>query len=128
MKRILTLAVFFAFTSTLFAQYDKKAKEILDQVSAKTKSYKTVTINFSFLHENLQDNSKDASEGSLKLKGNKYILEFLGNTIFSNGVKLWSYVKETNEVNVGSVEDEDNSVFNPSKMLTIYEKIGRAHV
>lgn len=104
------------------AQHDQKAKEILDKVSINTKSYSTIKVEYSLTHENVQDNKKETSMGTLELKGNKYKLLFLGNTIFCDSKTVWTYLKESNEVNISSIGEDDDDMFNPATMLTIYEK------
>ena len=46
------IILIFAFL-TAFAQQEQKAKDILDKVSAKTKSYKTIKAEFTSTLENL---------------------------------------------------------------------------
>ena len=54
MNKIFTILLI-ALSSTLFAQ-DQVAKDVLDKLSAITKSYKNMTIGFDFILENtIQD-------------------------------------------------------------------------
>lgn len=122
MKRLAVfIAALFAITS-MYAQYDQKAKEILDKVSVKTKSYSTIKIEYVLTHENIEENIKESSNGTLDLKGNMYKLLFMGNTIMCDSKTVWTYLKEANEVNISSIEEEDDEMFNPATMLSIYEE------
>ena len=56
----------------VFGQNPEKAKEILDQVTAKTKTYKTIKADFSFSLENLQEDIKEEYKGNIAIKGDKY--------------------------------------------------------
>ncbi|MFQ3580063.1 MAG: outer membrane lipoprotein carrier protein LolA [Bacteroidales bacterium] len=105
-----------------FAQYDKKAKEILDKVSAQTKGYSTIKADFTYTHENIAAKIKETKNGSLFLKGNKYKMDFMGNSIFCDSKTIWNYIKESNEVNISNVNEKEPGLFNPSSMFTIYEK------
>lgn len=120
MRKLLTFILSLSVL-TLSAQQDPKAKTILDQVSAKTKAYSTIQVEYLFTHENIQENIKETSQGKLNLKGNKYVLDFLGNTIFCDGTTVNSYIKDANEVNISSISEDSESLFNPAKMLTAYE-------
>ena len=64
----LILAVF-----TVNAQ-DQKAKKILDKVSQKTRSYKTISADFIFTMENKEMDIHEKNKGSIKLKGQKYVV------------------------------------------------------
>lgn len=121
MKKIL-FGIFVLGIMKLSAQYDAKAKQILDNVSTKTKSYSTIKVDYMLTHENIQENIKESSQGTLELKGSKYKLGFMGNTIFCDAKTVWTFMKSSNEVNISTVEEGGEDVFNPATMLTIYEK------
>ena len=121
MKKALILILSLGFLS-VNAQYDKKAKEILDKVSAKNKAYTTEKVEFLYIQENVNDKTKNVKNGSLLLKGSKYKLDLMGNTILCDAKTIWSYVKETNEVNISNVADQEGSLLNPAKVFTMYEK------
>jgi len=100
-----------------------KAKTILDEVSATTKSYSTISVDFTFVHQTKDEAStENKTSGTLLLKSNKYVLELFGNKLFYNGKSLWTYMMEEKEVVVSNVDESSESSFNPAKMLTIYEE------
>ncbi len=121
MKKVLTFILSLSVL-VLSAQQDPKAKEVLDKVSAKTKGYSSIQVEYLFTHENIQEEIKETSQGKLSLKGNKYVLEFMGNTVYCDGKTINSYVKDANEVNISSISEDSESLFNPAKMFTAYEK------
>lgn len=121
MKRILLSLVTLCVCVGVNAQHDEKAKEILDKVSVKTKSYSTIKIDYLLTHENIEENIKESSAGTLELKGSKYKLTFMGNTIYCDSQTIWTYLKEANEVNISTIDEDDEEIFNPATMLTIYE-------
>ena len=122
---------FLLFTSA-FAQMpkeeiDAKAKGILDEVAAKTKTYTSIKTEFTSVMEKQETNIKskvtESLTGTLQLKGTKYKLEFKGQTIFCDSKTQWTYIKESNEVQVNNAPDPkatDN--INPVNIFTIYEK------
>ncbi len=116
------IILIFAF-HTAFAQQEQKAKDILDKVSAKTKSYKTFKAEFTSTLENLQEDIKETYKGTIFIKGAQYKLLFMGAEIFSDGNTIWTYLTEEEEVNINEPNKEDESFLsNPTKIFTIYEK------
>lgn len=119
MNRILSIAILFLVTVTANAQ-DKKAKDLLDQVTAKIKSYKNITIDFKYSLTNLKENINKESKGNVIIEGNKYYLNFMGVTKIYDGKKTYTIVPEDEEVTISSVNDADDKAITPSKMLTFF--------
>ncbi len=121
MKNLLLIAILLAYTISGIAQNDKKATAILDEVSVKTKSYKTIKIDFTYAMDNAKEKIHDKFKGTLISKGDKYKLTAAGQDVISDGKTLWTYLKDANEVQINNVgEDEDS--FTPTKMLSGYTK------
>lgn len=106
---------------------DTRAKAILDEVAKQTKTYTTIKAEFSISSEKQESNTQtkvtDTQMGSLQLKGNKYKLQFKGQTVFCDGKTQWTYIKEGNEAQIENAPDPnatDNP--NPVNIFTIYEK------
>ncbi|HPG32694.1 MAG: outer membrane lipoprotein carrier protein LolA [Lentimicrobiaceae bacterium] len=121
MKKIIfsTFALIFAFSS--MAQSDKKARTILDEVSAKTKTYKTIRIEFAYNMENKAQKINDTYKGVLISKGDKYKLSFSGQDVISDGKTAWTFVKDANEVQINNVSKDDDS-FTPTNLLSTYNE------
>jgi len=102
--------------------HDKNAKALLDQLSAKTKSYQSISVKFDYTIENTQKKKTDKYVGEAYLKGDKYKLKLPGNEIFCDGKTVWTYLLDAKEVNITNQDPKDESILNPSKMFTIYEK------
>ena len=124
MKRIILIAVILLTTTLLWAQQDKKAKEILDKVSEKTRSFSTISADFSFSMTNEEMEIDERNDGSIKIKGQKYCVNIpeIGITAISDGTTLWTYMKDGNQVTVSNVEDEGSELMDPSAIFSIYEK------
>lgn len=121
MKNLLMIAVLVVFTFSGFAQNDKKATAILDEVSVKTKLYKTIKIEFTYAMDNVKEKIHDKFKGSLLSKGDKYKLTAAGQDVISDGKTMWTYLKEAKEVQINNAgEDEDS--FTPTKLLSGYGK------
>ena len=126
MKKItVIILLLFVFVSYSFAQVelskDPEAKKILDAVSAKTKSYKSLRIKFNYSIENKQTEEIDNFKGYAFLSGEKYKLIIPGNEIFSDGITVWTYMKDAEEITITEPGPDDESIFNPAKLFTIYK-------
>jgi outer membrane lipoprotein-sorting protein len=101
-------------TSYAQATNDPAAKKVLDDVSAKFKTYKTVKSTFTFKTE--------SAAGKVLLKGSKYKVTIIGQEIFCDGTNVWTYDKSANEVVITKF-DSNGSSLTPQKMFTnFYDK------
>jgi outer membrane lipoprotein-sorting protein len=119
MNKLLSIALLLFISFTTNAQ-DKKAKDLLDQVTAKVKTYKNITIDFKYSLYNSKENINKESKGNLVLEGNKYVLNFLGVTKIYDGKKSYTIVPEDEEITISSVNDKDENAVTPAKMLTFF--------
>jgi len=121
MKKLLLILLVASITISVFAQNDKKATAILDEVSAKTKAYKTIKIDFTYAMDNAKEKIHDKFKGTLIAKGDKYKLTAAGQDVISDGKTVWTYLKEAKEVQINNVGEDDDS-FTPTKLLSGYSK------
>lgn len=121
MKKNIMIALLAVFTLTGFAQNDKKATAILDEVSAKTKLYKTIKIDFTYAMDNAKEKIHDKFKGTLISKGDKYKLTAAGQDVISDGKTMWTYLKDANEVQINNAGEDDDS-FTPTKLFSGYGK------
>jgi outer membrane lipoprotein-sorting protein len=98
---------------------DIKAIALLDEVSAKTKSYKTIRADFSYTMENKQAKINEEKTGTLTLSGDKYRLKASGQEVICDGKLIWTYMKESNEVQINDLDSKDDAL-TPSKLLSSY--------
>ncbi|WP_395051791.1 outer membrane lipoprotein carrier protein LolA [Flavobacterium sp.] len=116
-----TLQITFLFLISLFANaQDKEAKDLLNQVTAKIKSYDNIVIDFKYTLNNAKENINQDSKGNVTMKGNQYILNFMGVTKIFDGKKTYTIVPEDEEVTVSTVNEKDDNAITPSKMLTFF--------
>ncbi len=111
-------------TSVSVAQNDAKAKQILDEVSAKTKTFKSVSADFVFSMVNEEMDINEHNAGSIKVKGQKYAVKLpdLGVEVFSDGKTIWNYMEDGNQVTISSVDDASSELMDPSSIFSIYER------
>lgn len=119
MKTIMGLlvALFIGFSTQ--AQ-DKKAKDLLDKVTAKVKSFDNISIDFKYALNNAKENINQDSKGKVVMKGNQYVLNFMGVTKIFDGKKTYTIVPEDEEITISKLNEKDDSAITPSKMLTFF--------
>lgn len=115
------VAAYVISTLLLNAQTDTEAKKILDKLSEKTKSYKTVEVEFTFIVDNKDQKINETTKGTLKMKDDKYRLIMKDQEIICNGQKVYTFNKEANEVQVIGVDELEEDAITPKNMFTIYE-------
>ncbi len=99
---------------------DPKAKAILDDVSKTTKSYKTISADYSFAIFNKDKKQLEKWNGKVQIKASRFKLDIPGNTIVCDGITMWNYNKDAKEVTIKTF-DAENEEQNPSKIFTLYE-------
>jgi len=122
MFRIFTIALVWmaSFGTMISAQIEGEAKTLLDRLSEKTKGYKTVELNFTFIMEGGGIN--ETRKGFLRMSGDRYRLEMDSLVIISDGRTVYSIRQELCEAQAIPVDDLDEDALTPQSMFTIYEK------
>jgi len=95
-------------------------------MTAKFKTYPSVSLSFSAVTTHWQDQPETEQAGKLWLKNNKYKLELSDFVIFFDGSKIYQYLPEVKEVNVTKPDlDEDDENFqllNPQSYFNLSSK------
>jgi outer membrane lipoprotein-sorting protein len=105
-----------------FSTYAQDAKALLNEVSAKAKSYDNIQIDFKYNLNNAKEKVNQDTRGDVTLAGNKYILHMMGTTRMFDGKKIFTIVPEDEEVTISTYNPQDDKEVTPSKLLTFYEK------
>jgi len=130
MKKLLSAIIFLGLLDSLsvmaqpkdMGKNDADAKKILDGVSSKFKSFKTVTASFNLKIENAAGKVQGSKKGTVSMKGNKYRISVTGQEIFFDGSNIWTYDKPGNEVQITKF-DESANMITPQKLFTnFYDK------
>lgn len=122
MKKLLILFLITPFCSYVFSQ-SENADNILKNFSGKFNKFQTIYTQFVFSNLDQNDELIDKFEGKLYLKDEKFKLVFPGNEIISDGIVLWQYNQDINEVTLTNKDADDESILsNPKKIFTIYEE------
>jgi outer membrane lipoprotein-sorting protein len=111
------IAAGFQLTAQSPAKNDPEAKKILDGVSEKFKTYKTVQASFTYKVENAAGKTLSTKAGTVFMKGTKYRVNIVGQEIYCDGTNVWTYDKSSNEVTITKFETEGSSL-TPQKLFT----------
>lgn len=117
----LFLLIFSTVFGTMAQDQDPKAKQILDELSKVTKSYKTISteVIFSLIGKDKKPSEKPQLWKVL-VKGQKFRLEIPGSSIVCDGKTVWNYNADAKEVTIKNFDPESDEQ-NPAKIFTIYE-------
>ena len=119
MKNLMTVLLFLSVLPLFSQTKDTNAIALLDEVSAKTKACKSIRADFSYTMENKQAKINEEKTGTLTLSGDKYCLRTAGQEVFCDGKLIWTYLKESNEVQINDPDTKDDAL-TPSKLLSSY--------
>jgi outer membrane lipoprotein carrier protein len=130
MKKILSVAVvLFSLNFTAGAQVpkgmgnsDPDAKKILDAVSARFRTFKSVQSNFALKIENAANKLMGNKKGIVYMKGTKYRVKVSGQDIFCDGNNVWTVDPVAKEVTITRLDPSNNTI-TPQKLFTnFYDK------
>ena len=123
MMKILLPLFFLFFGMNVYSQpkgmgkSDQDAQKTLDAVSAKFKSYKSVTAKFTLKIENSAGKVQGSKSGTVSMKGGKYHISITGQEIYCDGNTTWTYDKSSNEVQINKFDGSAGTI-TPQKMFT----------
>lgn len=121
MRKVLSIIILLSALLSFGQNKDQKASALLDDLSAKTKASKSIKAEFTYSMYNEKAKINEEKTGSLLLSGNKYKMNAAGRIIFCDGKTIWTYIEKSNEVQISSLEDSDDSM-TPSKLLSSYNE------
>lgn len=119
MKNKILIAVFLFSQLISFGQ-DEKAEKILKDLSANTKSYSYMDVDFDFNFINTSQDINESQKGNIKINLNKFRLDLNQQLIISDDSIQWIYLKESNELQIMEYDSQDEMI-SPNKLFTIYE-------
>jgi len=106
----------------VFAQGNNKAKEILDKVSKQYKSYKTLEVSYTLINKTKGEKPKTSKEnGSLYLKGDKYMMSTKDKDVYCNGDTIWTHDKVFGECTIENY-DASKQELSPASIFKLHEK------
>jgi len=121
MKKIILLFTLFSL-NLVHSQNDIRAEKLLNSVSEKIDSSETFKINFTYTLENLIEDINQDSDGSIVIKDDNYLLEFMGIKQLCDSKKVYSIVPENEEIIITDIEEDESETIKPSKLLKFYRE------
>lgn len=122
MRRIsLSIFLIVFFNQIVFAQYDPRALAILDNMSNKYQNMGAYLANFTYALQNEQEGISESFDGTLLVDGDKFRLIMAGQEIYCNGITVWTYIEEINEVNIDNYYPDEMEM-SPSNIYSAYKK------
>src|ERR1700677_362693 len=112
MKKILSSLFFLTILiSSVSAQgkNDPDAKKLLDAVTTKFKSFKSVQAKFTLKIENAAGKVLGSKTGMVYMKGLKYRIDITGQNIYCDGVNVSTYDPSSKELTVTKVDPSSNT-------------------
>jgi len=124
MKKLIIILILSFFAVSGYSQQDAKAKEILEKVTKTTQSLASIEAKFSFEMNNKTENIQEKSSGTIILKNKKYKLNIpqMGLQVTCDGKTIWTYMVNSNEVSISSLDEETDDLMDPARIFTIYER------
>jgi outer membrane lipoprotein-sorting protein len=124
MRKLLTVCVLALgmMAEPALAQNDAKAKTILENVSKKVNGLKSLKANYALHLAGANGKIRETKKGSFMMKGPKYKVSLAGQEIICDNKTVWTYMKETNEVQVSNYNPNEQTI-SPAKLFTnFYDK------
>lgn len=120
MKRIFGAFLLVTLSIASVAQYDPEALKVLDAMSDKYKKVEVFSADFEQQLTNKSAGLKESISGSITVKGNRYKLRIADQEVFHDGVDIYTYSKEINEITIAPYEEEDE--LSLSNVYDIYKE------
>ena len=121
MNKKLLFSLFLILGISSQSVFTQTSQGILDDLSAKSKAYTSVYAEYEAKLVDIKNGIDQTQSGKIKIKDNKYNLDIANYKVISDGVNIWTFDKETNTCAIDLLEDMDEDVFDPAKVLTIWE-------
>lgn len=110
------------FCSAVQAQTSMEAKQLLDRVAEKMKTYDNLSFDFTYALVNQKENIRQETKGVITVAGENYRLEIPEAIQIFDGQQRYTIVPENEEVTISGADSEDEMVINPTELLFFYQK------
>ena len=116
MKRVFLMLISVMLLGlTTNAQNPTKARQILDKAAAKVSNPTGAKANFKMVSGNT------TTTGTIVIKGNKFRATTPQAILWYDGTTQWTYMKNTDEVNISNPTEAQQARMNPYKFITLYK-------
>ncbi len=125
MKKLSLVFIALLAAIGIYAQNAAQARKILDKTAAVIGRKGGASANFSI------SGKYGASSGTISIKGNKFNARTPQAIIWYDGKTQWTYMKNSQEVNISTPTEAQQQSMNPYKFINIYKngfKLGMKNV
>ncbi len=117
MKKVLLLTILSVFALCASADGSSKAKLILDKTASMVSKKSGAQASFQISNGKIGHTS-----GTIAVKGNKFNVRTPQATVWFDGKTQWTYMKNTDEVNVTTPTKAQQAQMNPLTFINLYKK------
>lgn len=110
------------FCSAVQAQTSMEAKQLLNRVAEKMKTYDNLSFDFTYALVNQKENIRQETKGVITVAGENYRLEIPEVIQIFDGQQRYTIVPENEEVTISGADSEDEMVINPTELLFFYQE------
>jgi len=103
-----------------FLSDSNRAKQVLNKVSQKYKSFRAIEVDFTLQIVNPDANIDEKQAGKLFAKGDKYRVKTKEFERISDGESIWTHFIKEVELQITSFDPEEGEL-SPARIFTIYE-------
>ncbi|MEO1049797.1 MAG: outer membrane lipoprotein carrier protein LolA [Bacteroidota bacterium] len=121
MKKIILSVMLLGMAGVVFGQYDPKALDILEGMSDKYQKIGTFSAKITSTLVNEDEGVNEEFSGTITINGDKYRLKMEEQEVINNGLTVWTYLSEVNEVNIDNYDPDDEEI-TPSKIYNAYKE------
>lgn len=100
----------------------QNAKSILDKAVAAYERANGLRVDFSVRTRQGDQPASGWSEGTIQMRGDKFLLETADTKTWFDGTTQWTYVERNEEVNITTPTGEELRFTNPALLLGIHKK------
>ena len=110
MKKLIIASLTLVVLLQVNAQYDPTALVVLGAMSSKYKKIASFKASFSQKLTNESAGLDETISGDIAVKGDKFVLDVVGQKIFNNGTDVYTYNEELNEVTISTYDAEESEI------------------
>ena len=115
MKRTVFISILLARTVSIYAQNAALAKKVLDKTAAVVGNKTGASASFSM------SGKYGKASGTIAIKGRKFHARTGQAIVWFDGKTEWTYMKNTDEVNITTPTEAQQQAMNPYQFINIYK-------
>ncbi len=119
MKKFITICLLITGCTLLYGQGSTRAREVLDKTGEALNKAGSIRITFDIKSTRMGQSMED--QGTIRLKGEKFMLETEDVSTWFDGKTQWSYFAQNDEVTISEPTAEELQSINPYALLGLYK-------